>query len=75
MTVVASKDFRRLNCPVNYLRVKDELLKLESGQTLEALVNDKSKIGIMEECLEEQGFKVITREKLADYWKIVVHKP
>ena len=73
-SVVRTKDFRGVACPMNFVKTKVELSSLQSGDRLEVLLDDGAPIQNVPGSLRNEGHKVIEEKRIGEYWSVVVEK-
>jgi len=68
-------DLSGVPCPMNFVKTKIRLTSLPSGAQLDVILDDGAPIENVPLSLEEQGQKVLSKEKWGDtQWKIRVEK-
>jgi sulfite reductase (ferredoxin) len=67
-------DLKGTPCPLNYVKVKLELEKLDSGDTLVVLLDEGEPIVNVPKSLKEDGHHILKIEKQDDFYKIIVKK-
>lgn len=73
-TTIISKDFRGVACPMNFVKTKMELSKLNQRDILEILLDDGEPIENVPGSVKSEGHKILEQEKIGDYWKVVIEK-
>ena len=68
------KDLRGVLCPLNFVKTKVELAKLKSGDILEIWLDDGAPIENVPGSVKAEGHKVISQNKIGDYWSVVIEK-
>ncbi len=72
---LALLDLSGVACPMNFVKTKIRLASLPIGAQLDVILDDGEPIENVPLSLEEQGQKVLAREKVSDtQWKIRVEK-
>ncbi|MEW6009561.1 MAG: sulfurtransferase TusA family protein [Candidatus Omnitrophota bacterium] len=71
---VIVRDLRGVACPMNFVKSKMELSKLNSGDILEILLDDGAPIENVPNSLKEEGHKILKQEQIGNYWKVLVEK-
>ena len=71
---VLVKDFRGVACPMNFVKTKIELAKLNSQELLEVWLDDGEPIENVPGSVKEEGHKVIEEKKVDNYWKVLIQK-
>jgi len=72
--VTESMDLKGTPCPMNYVKVKLRLEDLESGQTLEVLLDEGEPINNVPKSLEGDGHQILKIEKQDGFYKVLVKK-
>ena len=68
------KDFRGVACPMNFVKTKIQLSTMQSGQLLEILLDDGQPINNVPGSVRQEGHKVLSIEKVDNYWKVLIQK-
>ena len=68
------KDLRGISCPMNFVKTKLELAKLESGQLLRVFLDDGEPIDNVPRSVAEEGHKIAELAKVGDYWSVLIEK-
>jgi len=68
------KDLRGVTCPMNFVKTKIELSKIQSGDLLEILLDDGAPIQNVPGSVRNEGHTVLAEEKVETYWKVVIKK-
>ena len=68
------KDFRGVACPMNFVKTKIQLSTMQSGQLLEILLDDGQPINNVPGSVRQEGHKVLSTEKVDNYWKVLIQK-
>jgi sulfite reductase (ferredoxin) len=68
------KDFRGVACPMNFVKTKLELAKLQSKETLEIYLDDGEPIDNVPGSVKAEGHRIVTQEKIEDYWSVIIEK-
>jgi len=68
-------DITRDHCPMTFVKTKIELSKLQTGDRLEVLLIEGEPLQNVPRSSEEQGYKVISVEKVKDnIHKVIIEK-
>lgn len=67
-------DLRGVNCPLNYVKTKVKLEKMEVGQVLEVLLDDGEPIVHVPRSIKEDGHKIIEINQIENYFRVLVEK-
>jgi len=73
-TDIVKKDFRGVACPMNFVKTKIALSKMKSGDLLEILLDDGQPINNVPGSVRNEGHKVVSTDKIGDYWKVLIRK-
>src|SRR3990172_10091208 len=68
------KDLRGVACPMNFVKTKMELSKMESGQLLRILLDDGEPIDNVPHSVAEEGHRIAEMTKTGDYWSVLIEK-
>lgn len=69
-----SLDLRGITCPLNFVKTKIQLDKMNSGETLEVFLDSGEAIESVPPSVIEEGHKIISQEEVNNYFKIRVIK-
>ncbi len=67
-------DLRGVICPYNFVKTKLKLDTLEIGSQLAVLLDDGDAIHNVPKSIMNEGHQVLTQEKIATYYRIVIQK-
>jgi TusA-related sulfurtransferase len=67
-----SLDLRGVPCPVNSARILMALAILDSGERLEAMVDEGEPIENVPPAIEAAGYKVVSQESRKDHWLLLI---
>lgn len=67
-------DLKGTPCPINYVKVKLVLEKLNQGETLEVLLDEGEPMDNVPKSLENDGHQVLKIEKQDGFYRVVVKK-
>lgn len=67
-------DLRGVECPLNFVKTKIQLEKMEVGQILEVWLDPGEAIESVPPSVIEEGHEVISQEKVEDYFKVLINK-
>lgn len=71
----ATRNLRKVSCPMNLVYTKVELSKLSSGQVLEVILDDGAPINNVPGSVLKEGHAIISQEQLADSaWVVFIRK-
>ncbi len=71
---VLFKDLRGVACPMNFVKTKVELSKISSKDTLKIFLDDGEPIDNVPRSVLSEGHKILSQEKLDNYWSVVIEK-
>ncbi len=69
-----SSDLRGVACPMNFVKTKIELSKLNKGEVLEVLLDPGEPIENVPASVKSEGHKIIQQEKIDNYWRVIIEK-
>jgi len=67
-------DLRGVCCPINFVKTKLKLEKMEKGEILEVILDDGEPIKNVPRSIKDEGHKIIKVEKLENAFKLVIRK-
>jgi sulfite reductase (ferredoxin) len=67
-------DLRGVGCPMNYVKTKLEIEKMQVGEIISVLLDDGEPINNVPASLKEDGQELLNMEKIEEYYKITVKK-
>ncbi|MDE6979094.1 MAG: sulfurtransferase TusA family protein, partial [Helicobacter sp.] len=70
----AFADFRGVACPMNFVKTKMELSKLQSGELLEILLDDGAPIENVPASLKGEGHKILATTREGVHWRVKIQK-
>lgn len=68
------KDFRGVTCPMNFVKTKIELAKLQPKDRLEILLDDGEPIENVPGSVRGEGHIILKQEKVGDHWSVLIEK-
>ncbi len=68
-------DLRGTPCPINFVRTKLQLEKMNQGEVLEVWLDGGEPIEQVPDSLIMAGYDLLSKQPEADFWKILVQKP
>ena len=71
---IAFRDLRGVKCPMNFVKTKLELSRLESGQQLKVYLDHGMPIENVPRSVRQEGHKVLEKERLGSYWSVLIEK-
>ncbi|MBU4342422.1 MAG: sulfurtransferase TusA family protein [Candidatus Omnitrophica bacterium] len=67
-------NLENIACPNNFVRTKLKLEEMETGQTLEVILDDGEPIRNVPRAVKEEGHEILKAEKIDNKWKILIKK-
>ncbi len=68
------KDLRGVACPMNFVKTKVELSRMQVGDSLTILLDDGEPIDNVPRSVKTEGHEIISEERKADHWQVVIKK-
>ncbi|MCP4338228.1 MAG: hypothetical protein GY799_04925, partial [Desulfobulbaceae bacterium] len=68
------KDLRGVACPMNFVKTKVELAKIQVGERLKILLDDGEPIDNVPRSVKTEGHEILLQEKSGDHWMVVIEK-
>ena len=65
-------DLRGIECPLNFVRTKIQLEKMQKGQILEVLLDSGEAIESVPQGVIEEGHEILLQEKVEDYFRVFI---
>jgi sulfite reductase (ferredoxin) len=73
-SIIRSADLRGVGCPLNFVKAKLELEKIEVGEVLEVLLDEGEPVRNVPASFEGQGQEVIEVKKVDDHFRVRVRR-
>lgn len=67
-------DLRGVECPLNFVKTKIQLEKMQSGEILEVLLDPGEAIESVPQGVIEEGHQILEQLQINDYFKVVIKK-
>lgn len=67
-------DLRGIECPLNFVKTKMQLEKMQSEQKLEVLLDSGEAIESVPPSVTEEGHIVLNMEPVENYFKVLIQK-
>ncbi len=67
-------DLRGIACPLNFVKTKIQLDKMQNGQKLEVLLDSGEAIESVPPSVIEEGHVVLNVEPFENYFKVLIQK-
>ena len=76
LNIISDKtlDLRGVVCPLNFVKTKIQLEKMQSGQKLEVFLDSGEAIESVPPSVIEEGHVVLNTEPFENYFKILIQK-
>lgn len=71
---ILKKDYRGVQCPMNFVKTKLVLETMQSGQKLEVLLDDGEPIQNVPNSVVLEGHKVLDKKKDGTHWAVLIQK-
>ncbi|HXN06116.1 MAG TPA: sulfurtransferase TusA family protein [Nitrospiria bacterium] len=70
----AKMDLRGVKCPINFVRTKLKLEMMESGETLEVLLDEGEPAANVPRSVKDEGHQVLDLAQVEHYFKLMIKK-
>lgn len=67
-------DLRGVACPLNFVKTKIQLDKMQTGQVLEIWIDDGEAIESVPPSVVEEGHEILQQVKVENYFKVLISK-
>ncbi len=68
------EDLSGVRCPLNYAKTKMHLAAMDSGQTLEIILDDGPPVRNVPGSVQQEGHMILCQEKLGNQWRVLIQK-
>ena len=68
------RDYRTVQCPMNFLKVKFDLYAMNAGQRLRVILADGDPIRNVPLSVEDEGHLILDRTRIGDVWALLIEK-
>ena len=68
------KDLSGVECPLNFAQIKVQLFAMNSGETLEVVLDDGAPIENVPESVKSEGHSILCRERNGEQWTVLIRK-
>lgn len=68
------KDLRGVACPMNFVKTKVELARMQVGDVLRILLDDGEPVDNVPRSVKTEGHEIVSQERLAGHWQVVIRK-
>ena len=65
-------DLRGVECPLNFVKTKIQLEKMQSGEKLEVLLDSGEAIESVPPSIIEEGYTILSTEPVNNYFKVLI---
>ena len=65
-------DLRGIECPLNFVKTKIQLEKMQKGQILEIWLDPGEAIESVPPSVREEGHEILLNEKVKDYFRVLI---
>ena len=65
-------DLRGVECPLNFVKTKIQLEKMQKGQILEVWLDPSETIESVPPSVIEEGHEILVQEKIENYFKLLI---
>ena len=67
-------DLRGVECPLNFVKTKIQLDKMQFGEVLEIYLDPGEAIDSVVQGVKEDGYEVLLQEKIENYFRVLIKK-
>ena len=67
-------DLRGVECPLNFVKTKIQLEKMNQGEVLEIWLDPGEAIESVPPSVREEGHEILGQEKIENYFKVIIKK-
>lgn len=67
-------DLRGVECPLNFVRTKIQLEKMQSGEVLEVLLDPGEAIESVPQGVIEEGHQILLQLQINDHFRVAIKK-
>jgi tRNA 2-thiouridine synthesizing protein A len=71
---MSTVDLRGISCPTNFVKAKLALEMIETGESVEFLLDDGEPIKNVPRSLKAEGHKLLSLQEEAGYYRLVLEK-
>jgi sulfite reductase (ferredoxin) len=68
------RDYRGVACPMNFVKLKLNLAKMQKGERVRVLLDDGAPIQNVPRSVAEEGHKVLEQTRVGDHWAVLIEK-
>ena len=67
-------DLRGVECPLNFVKTKIQLEKMEIGQVLEVWLDPGEAIESVSQSVIAEGYEILLKQEIDNYFKLLIGK-
>jgi sulfite reductase (ferredoxin) len=71
---ILKKDYRSVQCPMNFVKTKIDLASMNKGELLEIWIDDGEPVENVPGSVRSEGHRIIKQTKINDYWSVLIEK-
>jgi sulfite reductase (ferredoxin) len=68
------RDYRTVACPMNFVKVKLDLARMQQGEVLRVLLGDGAPIENVPRSVVAEGHRILEQTRAGDHWSVVIEK-
>jgi len=68
------RDYRGVACPMNFVKLKLNLAKMQRGQLIKVLLDEGAPVESVPRSVAKEGHKVLEQTKVGDHWAVLIEK-
>jgi sulfite reductase beta subunit-like hemoprotein/TusA-related sulfurtransferase len=72
--VQVERDYRGVACPMNFVKLKLDLARMQKGQTVRVLLDDGPPIENVPRSAAQEGHRVLEQTKTGNHWAVLIEK-
>ncbi|MFB3917407.1 MAG: sulfurtransferase TusA family protein [Terriglobales bacterium] len=72
--VHVERDYRAVGCPMNFVKVKLDLARMQKGERLKVLLGDGAPIENVPRSVAAEGHRVLEQVRVGEHWSVVIQK-
>lgn len=69
-----ARDYRGVQCPMNFARITVDLMDLKIGDRLHVLIDDGEPANNVPRSIEREGQRIIEKTNMGSYWSVIIEK-
>jgi sulfite reductase (ferredoxin) len=71
---IVARDYRGVACPMNFVKVKLDLARMQRGERVRVLLDDGPPIENVPRSVALEGHKVLQQERAGEHWAVLIEK-